>query len=231
MHLTIRAFLRMPSLCAVCHGWGAARVCEACIQRFARAAPRCARCALRVPDGVATCGRCLATPPAFDRAVAAFDYAHPWAGLLLDFKFNGALDLAPALAAQLQGAVAARGGPSPDLLLPVPLSAERLRERGFNQAWEVARRLGRPARSDVLLRTRDTSRQADLPLARRAANLRGAFAIDPRQSGQVRGRSVAVVDDVLTSGATAEALAVALRQAGARDVMLWVLARTPRPGD
>lgn len=228
MHLPRLSF-PIPSVCAVCHGWGDARICGACALRFAPFAPRCRHCALRVPPGIAACGRCLASPPAFDYAVAAFDYAHPWGRLLLDFKFHGALDLAQALAAQLRSAIAAGDGPRPDLLLPVPLSAARLRERGFNQAWEVARRLGVPARADVLLRTRDTLRQADLPLARRAANLRGAFAVDPLQRSRVRGRSVALVDDVLTSGATAEALAAALRQAGAREVLVWVLARTPAP--
>jgi ComF family protein len=221
----------LPSLCAVCHGWGRARVCEACIRRFAAPVPRCGRCALRVPAAGLTCGRCLAAPPTFDRAIAAVDYAHPWGGLLVDLKFHGALDLAGALAARLRHAVAQAAGPPPALLLPVPLSTARLRERGFNQAWELARRMGMPARTDVVLRTRDTPRQADLPLADRAANLRGAFAVRPERRACVAGHRIGIVDDVLTSGATAQALAAALRQAGAAEVQVWAVARTPAPAD
>lgn len=184
-----------------------------------------------MPAAGLTCGRCLAVPPPFDGAVAAVDYAHPWSSLLLDFKFHGALDLAGALATRLRHAVSQATGPPPALLLPVPLSAARLRERGFNQAWEVARRLGLPARPDVVLRTRDTPRQADLPLADRAANLRGAFAVRPDRRAWVAGRRIGIVDDVLTSGATAAALATALRQAGAAEVLVWAVARTPLPGD
>jgi ComF family protein len=215
----------------VCHGWGRTRLCDACIRRFAEPSPRCGHCALRVPAAHLTCGHCLAAPPAFDRAVAAVDYAHPWGGLLVDFKFHGALDLAGALAARLRHAVAQAAGPPPELLLPVPLSAARLRERGFNQAWELARRLGFPARPDIVLRTRETPRQADLPLADRAANLRDAFAVRPGRRAWVAGRRIGIVDDVLTSGATAAALATTLRQAGAAEVQVWAVARTPMPGD
>ena len=104
------------------------------------------RCAIEVPAGTGLCGACLTDPPPFERTLAAVDYAHPWDGLITRFKFHSALDLAPAL-----GATAARHGsrkpasPAPTLLLPVPLSPERLRERGYNQAWELARRMARAA--------------------------------------------------------------------------------------
>jgi len=226
----------MPSLCAVCQGWDsgpAARVCRACVQRFADTAPRCMRCALEVPVGVATCGACVLNPPPFDAAYAGAGYAHPWSGLVTRFKFSGALDLADALAARVLAARQRDAAAWPQWLLPVPLAPERLRERGFNQAWELARRLAAasPARADarLLLRVRATAHQLDLPPERRAANVRGAFAVEPLRRGELAGRHVALVDDVMTSGATLAELARVLKQAGVTRVEAWVVARTPRP--
>jgi len=223
----------MPSLCAVCRGWDTARVCGRCVRRFSDAAPRCGRCALEVPPGVAVCGACVLAPPPFDAAFAGADYAHPWAALVTQFKFHGALDLADALAGRIQAARARDPSRRPELLLPVPLAVERLRERGFNQAWELARRLaqlvGGKADAGLLLRTRATPHQLALPLDRRAANVRGAFAVEPLRRAELRGRHVALIDDVMTSGATLGELARVLKQAGAARVEAWVVARTPRP--
>jgi ComF family protein len=163
------------------------------------------------------------------------DYSFPWSPLVAAFKFNAALDLAPALAALLGDAVEAAPQPRPTLLLPVPLSAERLAERGMNQAWELARRIGArlkiEARGDVLRRLIDTKHLADLPRAQRAAHIRGAFGIVPGQAQHLRGRVVALVDDVMTSGATAAEAARVLRAGGASEVHVWVVARTPPPQD
>lgn len=223
-----------PSLCAVCHGWGLQRVCAECVQRFANEVPRCQRCAIRVPVGVDVCGECLVEPKPLERSVAAVDYAYPWDGLITQFKFHGALDLAPALARCLADAVARGTAPRPSLLLPVPLSDARLRERGYNQAWELARRLARRLRCQadarLLLRVRDTPHQLAFPPEQRAGNVRAAFAIEPRRQAELRGRTVTLVDDVMTTGATAAEAARMLLQAGAERVHLWVVARTPRPG-
>jgi len=125
------------------------------------------------------------------------------------------------------------GRPAPGLLLPVPLSLQRLRERGYNQAWELARRLARAlgTRADarLLLRIRDTPHQLALPPEERAANVRGAFAVEPARRAELRGASVTVVDDVLTTGATLREIARVLRHAGVAQVHVWTLARTPRP--
>jgi ComF family protein len=171
------------------------------------------------------------SPPPFQHAVAAVDYTFPWDRLLLGLKFHGALDLTGTLATSLQAAVARSGHPPVDLLLPVPLSPARLRERGFNQAWELARRLGPPADPSLLLRIKDTPHQIALPEARRATNVRGAFAVEPRRRQAVAGRHVAVVDDVMTTGATAHEITAVLQAAGAASVQVWVVARTPRPSD
>ncbi|MDE2626296.1 MAG: ComF family protein [Burkholderiales bacterium] len=230
----IEATARLPSLCAVCHGWGVQRVCAQCVRRFASVLPRCQRCALRVPDGVVLCGACLTAPPPFAGALAAVDYAHPWDTLITHFKFHGALDLAPALARRLLEAFERSGLAAPSLLLPLPLSDARLRERGHNQAWELARRIGRalrcPADARLLLRVKDTPHQLALPPEQRAGNVHGAFAVEPRRLGEMHGRRVTLVDDVMTTGATAAEASRTLLQAGASEVHVWVVARTPRPG-
>jgi ComF family protein len=177
----------------------------------------------------------MVSPPPWQGALAAVDYVHPWADLLARFKFNAAIDLAPALVqcvidAHQRDAAAA----SPGLLLPMPLSSARLRERGHNQAWELARRLATrlncPADAHLLLRLRDTVHQTTLALSAREANVRGAFAVEPRRLAEVRGRTLTLVDDVMTTGASAAEATRVLLQAGAARVQVWVVARTPRPG-
>jgi ComF family protein len=227
---------RWPSVCAACRGWGLGRVCGDCRDRFAPALRRCRRCALRTPEGVEICGDCLASPPPFDAAFARLDYAYPWDRLIPAFKFHAALDLAPVFVEAVVEACAARAADDGEpLVVPVPLGDARLRERGFNQAWELARRvaprLGARADAGLLLRLRDTPHQLALPPDARAGNVRGAFAVEPRRRAEVRGRTVAVVDDVMTTGSTAAELARVLRQAGASRVEIWVVARTPRPAD
>lgn len=231
----------LPSQCAICHGWGSGRICAACVQRFGGALPghpaaaRCEGCALRVPEGKRVCGACLREPPPFARTLAGVDYVHPWDRLITHFKFHDALDLAPALTQRLLARFDAAQIPAPTLLLPVPLSRARLRVRGYNQAWELARRLGRalhcPAEPDLLLRVKDTPHQLALAPQQRAANVRGAFAIEPRRLAGVRGCRVALVDDVMTTGATAAEISRVLLRAGAAEVSVWVIARTPRPED
>lgn len=223
----------LPSLCAVCRTWQGQRVCQTCIARYSPKVPRCLRCAARTPEGTSTCGACLRDPPPFAQTVAAADHRYPWSRLVTDLKFHAGLDLVEPLAQRLHAALQARSGSPvlPDLILPVPLSRARLAERGYNQAWELsrwlARRLGVPAHADWLLRLRDTAHQIDLSLPQRHRNLRGAFTVQPRRRGALRGRQVAIVDDVMTTGATAGALARTLLQAGAAGVQVWVVTRTP----
>lgn len=182
-----------------------------------------------------TCADCLAAPPPFERCVTLGDYGFPWDGLITAFKFRDRVDLAGPLAQALAARIAGQGPQGAELVLPVPLSPARLAERGHNQAWELARRvagtLGLPANATTLLRLRDTAHQVGLGRDARAANLRNAYWVDPAHAPRLHGRRVALVDDVLTTGATAGAAAQALLQAGAARVQLWVLARTPRPED
>lgn len=174
----------------------------------------------------------MRSAPPWDAAIAAVDYAHPWDSLIPAFKFRDSLELASVLARQLAQAAAHR--PRPDWVLPVPLSEERLKTRGFNQAWELARRVGRlmqvPADPHLLLRVRHGADQHAQPLARRADNVAGAFAVEPLRRVELSGRRVALIDDVMTTGATCREATRTLQQAGVQHVDVWVLARTPRSG-
>ncbi len=220
----------LPSPCAVCLCWSSTRLCTACLHRFRPVGSRCLRCAIRVPVGQLQCGSCLNSPPQFDRAATAFDYAFPWDRLIAEFKFRGRLEWAKPLADCLADALTP-DNLQVDAITPVPLSRQRLKERGYNQSWEIARRLSRrlglPARGDALLRWRDTPHQVALGRPARDANLRGAFMPNSADSRHwLHGRRIALVDDVLTTGTTANEAARALLEAGAASVHLWVLART-----
>lgn len=227
-----RAWLGLcPALCALCHGACHAAVCGDCLHRHADTGPRCLRCALRVPAGVSHCGACLRQDEGLDLCITGLDYGFPWDGLLTRFKFGGRPELAELLLDRLDAALDAAAPPAPDWLLPVPLAVQRLRERGYNQSWELVRRLARRRglRGDarLLLRLRDTPHQIALPAEQRTANMRGAFAVEPRRLAELRGRSVALVDDVMTTGATLRELARVLKAAGATHVQAWIIARTP----
>jgi len=204
-------------------------LCAACDADLPRlGGPLCPRCALPSPAGE-VCGRCLARAPAYDATTAALAYAFPADVLVQALKFRGELALAPLLgmllAAQLERAARV------DFVLPVPLAAARLRARGFNQALEIARHVARAAgaRLEPLLaeRSRDTASQMELPYAERSKNVRGAF----RCERSLEGAAVALVDDVMTTGATLDELAATLKRAGAARVVNWVVARTPAPAD
>ena len=220
---------QVPARCAICHAWPSRVVCNACVTRFAQPVPRCATCALPVPEGLTRCGVCLREPPPLDACLAAVTYAWPWSDCVTQFKFGSQ----PGWAAEL--ATVMRSAPwvepaleQADRVLPMPLARERLAERGYNQALLLARRLA-PHKSDatLLLKTRHTPAQSDLSRAERLRNVRGAFAVEPLRAHELRGRRVVLVDDVMTTGASLHAAALALRQAGAAHVTAVVLARTP----
>jgi ComF family protein len=226
---TLSAALRalLPLRCVFCGGAArGADLCQGCLDDLpGRLRPRCPVCAIPEP-AAQTCGACLRDPPAYSRTVAAADYAFPLDAAVARLKYGPDLSLLAPLAHLIAGAV--RLAPAADIVVPMPLSAAALRARGFNQATELAR-LVVPELNTALsvhgaARTRDTARQAALPFGQRTQNVRGAFACD----GSVAGLRVAILDDVMTTGATVGELARTLRRAGAVDVTVWVLARTPR---
>lgn len=222
---------RLPSQCAVCRAWPSRPVCDACVARFAPPAPRCRTCALPLPAGVARCGECVRHPPPLDACLAACSYAWPWPGHIGEFKFQGQAGWAGPFATLMRSAPWVEPAlDACDLLLPMPLAPARLRERGFNQALELARRLApRKTEARLLLRTRDTTAQSGLTRAERLRNLRGAFALEPLRAAEVGGRRVVLLDDVMTSGASLFAAAAVLRAAGAAHITGLVLARTDPP--
>jgi len=221
------ANLAFGGSCFLCRGDADGLLCAACDADLPRlAGPRCPRCALASPAGE-VCGRCLAQPPAYDATLAALAYEFPADVLVQALKFRGELALAPLLAALLTQRIAP--GTRVDCILPVPLSAARLRSRGFNQAQEIARHVaaatGSRLEPRLAERSRDTAPQIDLPHAERSRNVRGAF----RCARALEGAEVALVDDVMTTGATLDELAATLKRAGAARVVNWVVARTPEP--
>jgi ComF family protein len=224
----------LPRPCALCSQWDRAGFCSDCRQRFIDTpAARCPRCALPTPGGQ-VCGACLQAPPPFARTIALADYAFPWDRLIARFKFQQQPELAGSLADALVAAVQrAPTLPEAPLVLPVPLSPARLAERGYNQAWELARQVARTqglrAHHGALLRLRDTPHQVGLSRQARATNLHDAMWVPPEGRALITGRQVALVDDVMTTGMTASAATQALLAAGAASVQVWVLARTPAP--
>ncbi len=183
--------------------------------------------------GGKVCGACQRQPPAYSRCIAAVAYGFPWDRLVQRLKFQNQPELAPLLGDLLHQAVQRASPPAVTCLLPMPLSETRLAERGYNQAWALAQRVAwqqhLPAEAHWLLRLRDTPHQVGLGRQQRETNLRDAMWVAP--AAQLAGRHVALVDDVLTTGASAAAASHALLAAGAASVQVWVLARTPAPGD
>lgn len=209
--------------CVLCAAASGGRLlCAGCAADLPQVAEACPRCAAPSPGG-APCGACTTDPPAFDATIAPWRYEFPVDRLVLALKFGRRLALAELFGAALAERAAGR---RVDALVPMPLGGARLAERGFNQALEIARHLAR--RSGIALapelvrRVRETAPQTDLPHDARAANVRGAFAGAPDAAG----RTLAVIDDVMTTGASVEELARTLKRSGAARVENWVVART-----
>ena len=214
--------------CLLCSGPSAGALlcapCDADLPRLAgKHGEHCDTCALPITEGK-RCGACLSHPPAYDHVCAPYTYAFPLDALVQALKYRGMLAIAPLFG----GAIASTLDQRPDVIIPMPLANARLRERGFNQAQEIARHVAKL--TDVTLmpracrKVRDTAPQAALPWKERAKNMRKAFVCDEDFTGV----HVAVVDDVMTTGATLNEFARTLKRSGAARVENWVVARTPR---
>lgn len=225
----------LPWSCALCQARCDAALCAGCRAAYlAPRAPRCPRCAnpCAPKDALRPCGVCQARRPSYDATIVAADYATPLDQLVLQLKFSAALALAPWLAEALRDAVLAGRRPQlPNLLCPVPLSAARLRERGYNQALEIARPLARglgiPLHARLAIRPLDTPAQSGVAPGERQRNMRNAFIVAPDALHLVRGQHIGVVDDVMTSGHTLDELAATFKRFGAARVTNLVFARTP----
>jgi len=221
----------LPPRCLLCGGRGANTrdLCEGCARDFPRNDVCCPRCALPLKTPAPLCGECLDREPPFASAWAPFRYAHPLDLLEARFKFRGDLAAGRVLADLMIERAVDDAPARPDLIVAVPLHVSRLRERGYNQAFELAKpvagALGVPIAREGLARIRATPAQTGLDAAARRRNLRGAFAV-PR--GASLPKHIALFDDVVTTGATVRECARVLRRAGVERIDVWALARAPQ---
>jgi len=225
----------IPSSCALCGIAGKEAICPGCRRQFFGKHPhRCTQCARPATSPTTSiCGECLKKPPAFDATIVAADYVPPVDQLVLALKFGGRLALAPLFAGMLRDALLknqSQGTDLPMFITAVPLGPQRLTERGFNQALEIAKPLSRSLGARLVpqlaSRRRDTSAQAMLHPDERHKNIRNAFTVSPRHIDDIKGQHIGVVDDVITTGETLNELATTLKRFGAARVTNLVFART-----
>ncbi len=217
-----------PSSCALCGATGrpGLELCPACFSDLPWNRHPCPRCAAPLPPDSDTplCGECIKRLPSWDEAKSPLSYSFPVDKLVQRFKFEGDLAVGRLLGTLLADYLAA-GTEKPDCIVPVPLHPSRLKERGFNQAMELARPLSRrlkvQVRLDLCERVRATEVQSKLDAAERKKNLRDAFTVN----APVQGMHLALLDDVVTTGVTAEVLAQAFKEAGAARISLWSVCR------
>ncbi|CAN7273702.1 ComF family protein [Pseudoxanthomonas sp. LjRoot168] len=213
--------------CLICleRGHNGIDLCASCTERLPWNRVACVRCGLPMP-AAGECGDCLQHPSSLTHVRAVFVYGFPLDRLVPRFKFHRDLAAGRLMANLMVGALAS--APRPDAVVPLPLHAHRLRERGYDQALELARPLATtlalPLRTDLLLRVRATAPQSELDAGQRQKNVARAFAVSPRLTPPDH---VVLLDDVMTTGATLDAAARALRRAGAKRVDAWVCARVP----
>jgi ComF family protein len=210
-------------------------LCNPCEIELPWLQERCTTCAVPLPISGMRCGQCARRPPAFSLVEAPWHFGFPIDSLINRFKHHARWPIGRLLAELLGHWLAHRfdeGLPRPGCLLPVPMGRKRLRQRGFNQALMIAHWLAKslkiPCDEQMLIRPHETRAQQELGAEARRRNLRDAFRLAP--NARVKGRHLALVDDVMTTGATAQALAQLLLNAGARRVDVYCLARTPKPG-
>jgi len=215
----------LPTSCILCSGstLEGLCLCPGCLNDLPAITTSCSICALPVgTPGI--CGQCLQQRPAFDAITSLFLYESTVSHLVQQLKYGHRFEVARLFATQLFELVQPTDL-QPDLLVSVPLHYARLRQRGYNQAWEIARRLsklsGIPASHDLCKRVRATPSQTGLTAKQRRHNLRDAF----RVTGNVKGMHIAIIDDVMTTGSTLQAIAEVLKRNGAKRVTGLVVAR------
>lgn len=222
----------LPPTCVLCGAPGQHELdlCAGCLRDLPRNERCCPRCGIPLSDAQPAgtlCGKCLRRPPPYETCHAAFLYLDPVPAMIGGAKFHGRLNLARLLGILLARSLSRHRADMPEAIVPVPLHPRRMRERGYNQALEIAKAagavLGVPVDGRCCVRTRAVTPQEGLQKAERRRNVRGAFAM---RRG-IETRHVALLDDVVTTGSTAAEVTRVLREGGAERVDLWAVARTP----
>lgn len=230
-----RTKLPWPSKCIACRstGHGFAGLCQACTAELPLNTPACERCATSLPgaaSGIPLCGACIKRLPHYQAAFCACRYAYPIDHLVRDLKYAATLAHARILGGLLAEQLQLRQAVWPDCFIPVPLSTQRYRERGYNQVIEIGRfverRTGLHMRTDLVTRVRHTSEQAGLSKRARRSNMRRAFSLRGTPP-----KRIAILDDVVTTGSTVNELARLLARGGAEHIEVWAVARAGRGAD
>lgn len=227
-----------PATCQLCNAPGVdgLDICQTCLDALPHISRACSRCALPLAHTAQAagteqeaplCGKCLQHPPVFDRSISLFEYRQDAAELMLQLKFKDRLVLARLFGQLLVNKIILLGQHQVDAVLPVPLHNNRLRWRGFNQSAELSRmvcqQLNIPVLLDHVQRSRNTSQQTGLDAKQRRKNMRRAFEVVK----PLPYRRIAIVDDVVTTGSTANELAKTLKKSGVETVVVWSIARAP----
>ncbi len=229
----------LPCTCEICARPAASLFCAQCRLDLTRNNECCVQCAEELPSTIEfayapqskRCGRCITNPPDFQRTVFAYDYNGPVAELIQRFKFNESLILNHLLADMITSRLKEYEFPLPEALIPVPLHPLRLKQRGFNQSLELARRIGKtlniPVYHTLLIRTRNTPKQSGLARRTREINIKGAFQLKAgKNKAQLKSKHLAIVDDVITTGSTTREVAKILKRSGAASISAIAVAKT-----
>lgn len=216
------------SLCVACELWTDDVLCSECLQLFLQDTQRCSTCALPVLaqlNGVCDCSHWACLPT---RSLALVNYTYPWNRIIAQLKYQQQVQLTEFLSRQMMKLVAIQQViQQADYVCPVPLSDQKIRQRGYNQAYELVKKLAKnKAQAQLILRMQQGAAQATLNRQQRLTNLAGVFQIDPFQIEKIQNKKIVLVDDVLTTGATVQAVCQVLKNAGVAEVSVLVLART-----
>lgn len=228
----------LPGCCGICGKWPAYGLCQSCYAIFKETSHRCHICAIELPSTeLKICGYCLKHPFAFDETVTAVSYTPPWRELIQKLKFYEGADNARLMAQLLYLMLNAHQKLTelPDLIVPIPVIRQRMQERGYNQSWEIAKRLSRlsgvAADPNILQhRLKVTQTQASQTHRKRKERFRALkdmFFVEGKDIELLQGKHIVLLDDVMTTGATLHHAALALKKAGVKKVSAWVFARTP----
>ncbi|MGB7815809.1 MAG: ComF family protein [Methylotenera sp.] len=218
----INAILKQHCLLCASPGGNIHAVCRACLNDLPwHPKTSCPQCGLSSSGQV--CGSCISSPPDFDATQAVFLYAYPIDAMMQRYKYGSLLNISQTFGQLLSQKI---NIDSVDLIIPMPMHHARIKERGFNQALEIAKVLTKNHKEKLDYKSAErqklTPPQASLPLKKRVKNIKGAFKVN----GDLTGKRIAIVDDVMTTGASLNELAKTLKKAGASHVECWVIART-----